>query len=85
MTTTRASEQRCDDANGADYHCGVGTEWAVTERVSIKSEALYLRLQDDSFTRTGQMSGSGDTNFGTDAHVAAATRCGTSTVSLSGR
>jgi hypothetical protein len=56
-----ASEQRCDDAIEADYRCGVVTEWAVTERVSIKSEALYLRSQDDSLRRTGQISGSGDT------------------------
>jgi hypothetical protein len=32
----------------------------VTDRVSIQSEAVYLRLQDDSVRRSGQISGSGD-------------------------
>jgi outer membrane immunogenic protein len=43
------------------WTAGVGTEWAVTRRVSIKSEALYLRLEDDSFRRTSAVSGPGDT------------------------
>src|SRR5919197_1368956 len=50
----------CEDVND-DYNCGIGTEWSVTDRVSVKSEALYLRSQDDSLRRTGQISGSGDT------------------------
>jgi hypothetical protein len=50
----------CDDEN-ENHRCGVGTEWAVTDRVSIKSEALYLRLQDDIFSRTSAVSGPGDT------------------------
>jgi endonuclease YncB( thermonuclease family) len=53
--------QLCDDGNETNHRCGVATEWAVTDRVSIKSEALYLRLQDDSFSRTSAVSGPGDT------------------------
>jgi hypothetical protein len=55
------AQQLCDDGNEANHRCGVGTEWAVTDRVSIKSEALYLRLQDDIFGRTSAVSGLGDT------------------------
>jgi hypothetical protein len=55
------SMQLCNDEDEKDYRCVVGTEWAVTDHVTIKSEALYLRLQDDSVRRTGQISGSGDT------------------------
>ena len=33
------------------WTAGVGTEWAVTDRISLKSEALYLRFEDDTFTR----------------------------------
>jgi endonuclease YncB( thermonuclease family) len=55
------SGQLCDDGNETNYRCGVGTEWAVTSRVSIKSEAIYLRLHDDSFRRTSAVSGPGDT------------------------
>ena len=40
---------------------GVGTEWALTHRVSIKSEALYLRLEDDSFRRTTVVLNPGET------------------------
>jgi opacity protein-like surface antigen len=54
------SGQLCDDGNETNYRCGVGTEWAVTDRVTIKSEALYLRLHDDSFSRTSAVSGPGD-------------------------
>jgi endonuclease YncB( thermonuclease family) len=50
----------CDEGNETNYRCGVGTEWAVTDRVSVKSEAVYLRLQDDSVRRSGQISGPGD-------------------------
>jgi opacity protein-like surface antigen len=53
--------QLCNNEDERDYRCVVGTEWAVTDNVTIKSEALYLRLQDDSVRRTGQISGSGDT------------------------
>jgi endonuclease YncB( thermonuclease family) len=55
------SGQLCDDGNETSHRCGVGTEWAVKDRVSIKSEALYLRLHDDSFSRTSAVSGAGDT------------------------
>jgi endonuclease YncB( thermonuclease family) len=55
------SGQLCDDVNDRNHRCGVGTEWAVTDRVSIKSEAVYLRLEDDSFRRTSAVSSSGDT------------------------
>jgi endonuclease YncB( thermonuclease family) len=53
--------QICHDANETDYRCAMATEWAVTDRVTIKSEAVYLWLQDDSLRRTGGISGSGDT------------------------
>jgi hypothetical protein len=42
------SGQICDDEIEASDRCGVGTEWAITDRLSIKSEALYLHLQNDS-------------------------------------
>jgi hypothetical protein len=51
----------CNDANETDYRCAMGTEWAVTDRLTIKSEAVYLRLQDDSLRRTSAISGSDDT------------------------
>jgi hypothetical protein len=54
------SGQLCGDENGENYHCVVDTEWALTSRVSIKSKALYLRVEDDSFRRTSQNSGPGD-------------------------
>jgi outer membrane immunogenic protein len=34
------------------WTAGVGTEWAIADRISLKSEALYLRFEDDTFTRT---------------------------------
>jgi hypothetical protein len=52
------SGQLCGDEYERDHPCGLGTEWAVSDRVSIKSEALYLRLQDDIFSRTNVLSGS---------------------------
>ena len=52
--------QLCGDEN-ENHRCGLGTEWAVSDRVSIKSEALYLRLQDDIFGRGSAVSGPGDT------------------------
>jgi opacity protein-like surface antigen len=54
-------KQLCDDGNETNHCCGVGTEWAVTDRVSIKSDALYLQLQNDSFNRTNALSGPGET------------------------
>jgi hypothetical protein len=57
----KESGQLCDDGNETNYRCGVGTEWAVTDRVSIKSEAHYLRSQDAGFIRTSAGSGPGDT------------------------
>ena len=53
------SGQLCGNENGKNYRCVVNSEWAVTGRVSIKSEALYLRLEDDR--RTSQVLGPGDT------------------------
>jgi opacity protein-like surface antigen len=58
---TPESGQLCDDGNETNHRCGLGTEWAVTDRVSIKSEALYLRLQKGSFNRTNALSGPGET------------------------
>jgi outer membrane immunogenic protein len=34
------------------WTAGVGTEWAIADRISLKSEALYLRFEDETFTRT---------------------------------
>jgi outer membrane immunogenic protein len=42
------------------WTAGVGTEWAIADRVSLKSEALYLRFEDETFTRT---SGSDNKRF----------------------
>jgi opacity protein-like surface antigen len=60
-TDAPESGQLCDDTNETDYRCGVGTEWAITDRISIKSEALYLRSEDDSFRSTSTVSAPGDT------------------------
>jgi hypothetical protein len=54
------SGRLCDGGDETNYRCSVGTEWAVSDRVSIKSEALYLRLQDDSLSRTSAVAGPGD-------------------------
>jgi outer membrane immunogenic protein len=34
------------------WTAGVGAEWAIADRISLKSEALYLRFEDDTFRRT---------------------------------
>jgi hypothetical protein len=53
------SGQHCGEVNETNHRCGVGTEWAVTDRVSIRSEAHYSRLQDDSISRG--IAGAGET------------------------
>jgi outer membrane immunogenic protein len=32
------------------WAAGFGAEWALTDRITIKSETLWLRFDDDSFT-----------------------------------
>jgi outer membrane immunogenic protein len=40
---------------------GFGAEWALTDFISLKSEALWLRFEEDSITHTSRVLDPGDT------------------------